>query len=361
MKSLLFSLLLFTTMISNSQTIVEYDRMEASSSTYSTAGWLGMSATAGWYTNASVSTSTSAAMYGLGSGTSAYELDWYMLPNITLNPTHQYQFKFKLASYTFSNSTATTRGVDVGDYVEVQVSTDGGINYVNELRITGNNNARWPYTATGTIFHAANGSFTNSAGPIGDVYTAPVGQTTTGPSTVYLDLPANISQVAIDIFCRANAAGEEWWIDDIELWDITADPLPIELISFEGKTSPQGNVLIWKTASEHNTSHYIVQHSVTGEFNSIVSNTPAAGNSVDELTYVTTHNDFKTAINYYRLLQFDNDGKFEVYGPVSIDNSDTNKKIIKLINSMGQEVNEVTTEGIYIEVYDDGTSRKILK
>lgn len=363
MKSLLFSLLLFITLISNSQTIVEYDRMETSSTAYLTAGWWGGSTTSGWFTNASVSTNTSAALYGNGSGTSAYEGDWYVLPNVSLNPTHQYQLKFKLASYTFSNSTAATRGVDVGDYVDVQLSINGGTSYTSELRITGNNNARWPYTATGTIFHAANGSFTNSAGPIGDVYTAPVGQTTTGPSTVYLDLPANISQVAIDIFCRANAAGEEWWIDDIELWDITADPLPIELISFEGKTSPQGNVLIWKTASEHNSSYYLIEYSSTGEFNemSVIGEVAAAGYSNDILTYTFLDNSFSYGINYYQLTQVDADGQFKVYGPIAIENSVKQKHVIKIINSSGQQVTNTSELGIYFEMYDDGTYRKIWK
>lgn len=363
MKSLLLSLLIFIALTSYSQTVIEYDRMETSSSNYLSAGWLGMASTSNWYTNASVSTNTSAAIYGLGSGTSAYELDWYVLPNITLDPTHQYQLKFRLASYTFSNSTATTRGVDVGDYVEVQVSTNGEVSYTSELRITGNNNSRWPYTSTGTIFHSANGSFTNSAGPTGDVYTAPAGQTTTGPSTVYLDLPVNISQVAIDIYCRANASGEEWWIDDIELWDITPIALPIELISFEVHSTTQGNVLIWKTASEYNSSYYLIERSNTGEFNetSVIGETAAAGYSNEVITYTFLDNSFSYGINYYQLTQVDLDGQFKVYGPISIENSIKQKKIIKTINSSGQEVTNISEPGIYFEIYDDRTIRKFYK
>lgn len=361
MKTLLLSLLIFIALTSYSQTVIEYDRMEDASSNYLSAGWWGGSTTSGWFTNASVSTNTSAAIYGSGSGTSAYEGDWYVLPNIILDPTHQYQLKFRLASYTFSNSTASTRGVDVGDYVDVQLSTNGGISYTSELRITGNNNARWPYESTGTIFHYADGTYNSSNAPIGDVYRAPAGQTATGPSTIYLDLPANTSQVAIDIYCRVNANGEEWWIDDIELWDITPEALPVEMISFEGKNTEQGNVLIWKTASEHNSSYYLIERSTTGEFteNSVIAEKSAAGNSVETLTYAFVDNSFTSAINYYQITQVDVDGKFKIYGPIAIDNSVFDKRRIKLINSLGQEVFEVTTSGIYIEVYDDGSIKKI--
>ncbi len=181
MKKLFLSLFLAFTGIVNSQTVIQFDNMETSSPTYLTAGWFIPAATTGWFNNVSVSPTLSAAIYGSGTGTSANEQDWYVLPNVTgLSTSKLYQLKFRLASYTFSNSTATTRGVDVGDFVEVQVSTNGEISYTSELRITGNNNARWDYSATGTITHTANGTFTNSAAPTGDVYQAPAGVTTTG-------------------------------------------------------------------------------------------------------------------------------------------------------------------------------------
>jgi len=363
MKKLLLSLSLFFSLNLNAQTLIEYDYMESFSTTYSFGGWAIGAASAGWFTNVSVSPNLSAAIYGLGAGTSAYELDWYVLPNVILDPTRQYQLKFNLASYTFSNPTATTRGVDAGDYVEVQVSTNGGASYISELRITGNNNARWDYIATGAINHTANGSFTNSAAPAGDVYAPPAGVSTTGPSVVRLNLPTGISQVAIDLFIRANAAGEEWWFDNIELWDITPIALPVELISFEGNNTNQGNVLIWKTASEHNSSYFLVEHSTTGEFteHGVIGHKPAAGHSTETLTYTFMDNNFSSTVNYYQITQVDSDGQFKTYGPITIDNSTQSKTRIKLINSVGQEVNEVTTPGMYLEVYDDGTSKRIWK
>lgn len=222
---------------------VYYDNIEA----YTWLGrWWTPALTTGYYTNASVSSSQSAVIYGSGNGTSAIEQDWYSMPNITgLNPAYAYQLKFRLASYTFSSSTATTRGLDVADYLSVQVSTNGGVSYNTELRITGNSNATWPFTSTGTISHTANGTFTNSAPPTGDVYQVPAGATTTAPSTIILNLQSGITQVAVDLYCRVNSAGEEFWIDNVEL----IETIPTPTVSITGINSVCSGTSATLTAS----------------------------------------------------------------------------------------------------------------
>lgn len=353
----LLIIFVFITSFARTQAVIQYDRME----TWTWAGlWWSFAPTAGWFTNASVTPTESAAIYGLGSGTSAYEQDWYSLPNVTgLNPLNQYQLKFRLASYTFSNSTAATRGVDAADYVSVQVSTNGGTSYVTELRITGNNNATWAYNTAGTITHTANGSFTNSAAPVGDVYASPSGASVNGPSVITLNLPANISQVAVDLFCRANGAGEEWWIDNIELIEIPNPALPVELMCFEVTPTQYGNVLVWKTASEYNSMQFEVQRMQDSSYKTIAT-LPAAFNSTETLTYTFVDREFDNAINYYVLKQIDTDGCFEIFGPVTVDNS-KQRVVIKTINMMGQECDPSTQSGTFIEIYDDGSMKKVIK
>jgi hypothetical protein len=41
----------------------------------------------------------------------------------------------------------------------------------------------------------------------------------------------------------------------------TAQPLPVNLISFQGKATEKGNALNWKTSSETNFSHFEIQRS----------------------------------------------------------------------------------------------------
>lgn len=365
MKNFILLILLSVSLTAQTQTVIRFDYMETwnwAGVWWSTGGNPAIALTPNggastWATNASVTPSESAVLYGAGNGSSFIEQDWYVLPNITgLDANKQYQLRFRLASYTFTAPAAATRGVDVGDFVDVQVSTNGGVSYVSELRITGNNNSQFPYTSTGIISHVANGSFTNSAAPAGDVYQSPAGVNTTGPSTVHLDLPIGITQVAVDILCRVNSAGEEWWLDNIELVEI--DPLPIELLSFSATI---GNIIYWETSAERDNDYFLLEYSTTGEFNenSVITKIPGAGTTNLHTQYSFNHADFENSIGYYKLTQVDFDGNFKEYGPISIDNR-KNKTVVKYYNIMGQEVKE-NTNGIVFELYDDGTTKKIYK
>jgi hypothetical protein len=80
-------------------------------------------------------------------------------------------------------------------------------------------------------------------------------------------------------------------------------------------------------------------------------------------SYTFIDNDFEPTMNYYRLVQVDKDGKFKIYGPILVDNT-ADKYVVKLINMMGQEVHEGslnTMHGMYFEVYNDGTMKKVYK
>jgi hypothetical protein len=358
MKRLLLTLFSALSVLLHGQTVIQYDYMETWSTGYATSGWWTPATTATWATNTSVSPTQSAVIYGLGNGTSGVEQDWYSLPNITgLNTSHPYQLKFNLASRTFTGPAAATRGVDAADLVEVQVSRNGGA-YVSELRIAGNSNAIWPYTATGVISHNANGSYTNSLAPAGDIYQAPAGLTTTGPSTVTLNFPSGISQIAIDIFCRVNSAGEEWWIDNIELIEIF--PLPIELISFEGVNFESYNLSTWSSGSEQNNDYYLLERSTDGYDWSVINNQKGAGNSSVKIDYSFRDFTYEPTINYYRLSQVDFDGNSETFKIISVNNLGKTKQILFLTNILGQIVGDDAT-GILIVHYSDGTSEKIYK
>jgi hypothetical protein len=358
MKKLLLLLFLILSTLSYSQTVIQYDFMETSSPLYLTGGWWTPAATATWATNTSVSPTQSAVIYGLGNASSIIEQDWYSLPNVTgLIPTRIYQLKFRLSSQTFT-STSATKGVDVADYISVQVSRNGGITYVTELRIIGNNNSIWPYTSSGVINHTANGTFTNSAAPTGDIYQSPAGSTTTGPSTITLTMPTGITQLAIDIYCRVNSAGEEWWIDNIQLIEI--NPLPVELLYFKGNAISTTNHLYWSTASELNSDYFLIEKSFDGIDWDLVGSVNASGNSSQTVNYSLTDNDVRFGISYYRLKQFDFDGVYRTYEPISINNIFKEKNILKITNLLGQEVDEYH-KGLLIIIYDDGTIKRVVK
>jgi hypothetical protein len=139
------------------------------------------------------------------------------------------------------------------------------------------------------------------------------------------------------------------------------NPLPVELLYFEGVRYPSFNNLKWATASEQNSSHFDIERSEDGEDWRVVGTKLAAGNSQSLINY--TYLDYYNQDNivYYRLVQYDIDGKFEVYGPIMLDNRIKEKKIVKYINLMGQEVNPNYTIGIIFEVYEDGSINRIIR
>lgn len=356
MKILLSTILTLVLNYSISQSVIAYDYME----TWTWSGyWAGASSTSTWANNASVTPNTSAVIYGLGAGPSTIEQDWYVLPNISgLDPNKLYQFRFRLASYRFS-STNSSRGVDVSDLVEVQISTDGELTYTSELRITGNNNAYWDYNTNGIIAHSADGTFNtalNTSG--GDVYRSGGGnQQTVGYSVISLDLPLNINQIAVDILCRVNADGEEWWLDNIELVEI--NPLPVELINFDVKLVYDSKALIeWSTASENNCDYFIVEKSINGLDWSYLIKINGHGNSTEKIDYRVVDNSLKNGLTYYKLTQIDYDGNYEVFNNMirAVDKL-SNRNVIKITNTLGQTIDE-NYEGIIIIYYDDNTFEK---
>jgi hypothetical protein len=91
-----------------------------------------------------------------------------------------------------------------------------------------------------------------------------------------------------------------------------------------------------------------------------IVNKPAAVYSTEEIKYSWIDYNQKE-LTYYRLVQFDNDGKSKTYGPISVMKSSSGKEIVKYVNLMGQEVNPLTTIGLVIEVYSDGSTRKVIR
>lgn len=354
LKKTIVLLFLVITNLTIGQTLYKFDYIETFDVDWSGVWWT-PAATTNYYTNASVSPTTSAVIYGNGAGTSVYESDWYSFPNLTVNPNNDYYFTFRLASYRFT-STSTTRGVDGADYITVQLSTDGGTTYNNELRITGNSNAYWNYNTNSTYTKTANGVLTTIGPSAGGDRTS----TGDGYSVIRLNIPPNTSNIAIDIFARANASGEEWWMDNFELYEIVNNPLPVELIYFDGNEYPSFNQLIWSTASEHNSDYFEIERSINGEDWYVVGSKTASGNSNVKIDYsfLDSFDDFK--IHYYRLKQVDYNGQCKIYGPIDLDNTKPIKKIIKYVNMLGQEVHS-NSEGIIYEVYEDGTMKKIIR
>jgi hypothetical protein len=84
---------------------------------------------------------------------------------------------------------------------------------------------------------------------------------------------------------------------------------PVDLISFEGEASPEGNVLTWSTATETNNAGFDVEKSFDSK--TFTSLGFVKGN---ETSFQVNHYAFTDSnpgrVTYYRLKQIDTDTKF---------------------------------------------------
>jgi hypothetical protein len=136
------------------------------------------------------------------------------------------------------------------------------------------------------------------------------------------------------------------------------NPLPIELILFNGSSEGNYNHITWSTASESNNDYFTVEKTIDGKSFTVVGIVGGAGNSTVRNDYTLDDNNISQVINYYRLKQTDYDGLFKYSELISINNLKLSGKVlIKVFNLMGQEV-IYNYNGILIFYYSDGSIEK---
>ncbi|MBO4602980.1 MAG: T9SS type A sorting domain-containing protein [Salinivirgaceae bacterium] len=92
----------------------------------------------------------------------------------------------------------------------------------------------------------------------------------------------------------------------------SANPLPIELYSFDATATPNNDVkLNWSTASEHNNAYFTIEHMFDGK-SEVVDTVEAKGLSDEGASYSYLHVNQPVGTHYYRLHQTDFDGVTKV-------------------------------------------------
>nr|WP_299202901.1 hypothetical protein [uncultured Brumimicrobium sp.] len=172
--------------------------------------------------------------------------------------------------------------------------------------------------------------------------------------------PLNVQEdevyiLLIDNYSASNNPFNLTWGGSADL-ECTEVPLPVDLTAFNGQNKQGMNLLTWETATETNNDYFSIAHSSDGFSWQEIDKVSGAGNSTEVKNYSLEHRNFPSAINYYRLTQVDFDGKREVFPIISIDNL-KNRKLIKRVNTLGQEVDQ-NFKGIVIEYYDDNSVEK---
>lgn len=107
--------------------------------------------------------------------------------------------------------------------------------------------------------------------------------------------------------------------------------LPVTWLDFTAQRQPDHVLLQWSTASEINTEDFVVQHSLNAADWASLGAVDAAGNSNVTNRYSYIHHSpvkSRNAINYYRILQRDIDGKFSYSKILSLRYDDATEEVL---------------------------------
>ncbi len=132
-------------------------------------------------------------------------------------------------------------------------------------------------------------------------------------------------------------------------------PLPVELSYFNTQCDDDYVNISWITQSEYNSSHFELQKSRDGFTWEKIESLSAAGNSNAEILY--SYIDSEAHDCYYKLIQYDMDGKIEVFGPIHSGCSNQNSFIITHPNPSSHSFNLIINDSKFfgqtqVEYYD---------
>jgi hypothetical protein len=186
------------------------------------------------------------------------------------------------------------------------------------------------FSATGGTLLGSTGNINCTSTATGFVWNTYSYNITTGAAETSFDLIL-VSLVGI-------ASGNDFALDDITVtWvsggDVSCTPTttPVEFVSFTAEKASQNILLKWSTASEVNSSHFVVERStdaINFQQTGIVN---GAGDSKRQIDY--TYTDYSTNhgngnVLYYRLRQVDIDGTFKYSATRSVNIDATNPLLI---------------------------------
>jgi hypothetical protein len=179
------------------------------------------------------------------------------------------------------------------------------------------------------------------------------------PFLRHLDVnPGEIYILMIDNYSGSTQPFNLDWSGTAGL-ECTAVPLPVSLIDFSGHNNLGENSINWSTASERDNDFFRVERSTDGYLWYPVADVKGSGTTNAEQSYsIKDANIENNIMYYYRLKQFDYDGKMETHDEiVAILNNHAKPQLVRVINSLGQEVKQ-DAKGLIFEIYSDGSRVK---
>jgi hypothetical protein len=137
-----------------------------------------------------------------------------------------------------------------------------------------------------------------------------------------------VAQASLGLSLSGITLGETYYISvdnysgypgTFSLNTIALSPLPIELTNFTAEQDGEVVKVNWQTASEVNNDYFTIERSVDGINFEAIATLKGAGNSSVALDYTIDDSKPVRGKSFYRLMQTDYDGKFEIFDPVSVN------------------------------------------
>lgn len=140
-----------------------------------------------------------------------------------------------------------------------------------------------------------------------------------------------------------------------------ASALPIELLYLKGRSTEEGNLIEWATATEQNNDYFTLLWSNDGKTFLPIHREPGAGNSQHEIKYSHTDESPTKGVNYYTLRQTDYDGRHEDSETISVLSPEgTDPVIVDCHNMLGQKANP-NDKGVVLLTVVKGSLRYVVK
>ncbi|MBX7096059.1 MAG: T9SS type A sorting domain-containing protein [Flavobacteriales bacterium] len=180
--------------------------------------------------------------------------------------------------------------------------------------------ARCSYAAGGGNTGAYTGAGDNSESSLGDKWIEGVTATA-----------GDVFVLLIDNFSSSTSPFTlSWMLAGGATLDCST-PLPIELISFNGFSNGEKNIVEWTTMTEENNHHFNIEKSSDGITFSHLQSVPGAGNSLTPRNYSVTDPNPFSPFTYYRLSQVDFDGTRTDFPAIAVENNPVSIEIGEIV------------------------------
>ena len=152
--------------------------------------------------------------------------------------------------------------------------------------------------------------------------------------------------------------GNDYAIDDINLaLCVSGGPLPVDFTNISAKQKGAGISIDWSTASETNSKYFDIEKSIDGGGKwQLVSTVKASGNSSVSKKYNAYDSKLVGGLNYYRIKQVDQDGKFKyssvVYVKVNIDKPGASVVTNPFNSNIAIDFMSKTNQPVFLSLYD---------